>query len=90
MKTRNISREFVSANILKLSMSHNGFVGGDEGHGGFVKVCLEDVSSTSMFINGERVNKIEFEFRGDTERDTLVQALSVILCELLIHTNSNE
>jgi hypothetical protein len=77
-----INKEFTSCNILGLELTHNGMQGGDEGHGGFVNIKLKDLASTSMLVNGERVEEIELEFRGDTERDTLVDALKAIIEEL--------
>lgn len=81
-KTIKIKHEFCSANVLELELEHNGFQGGDGGHGGFVKIKLKDLGCTSMFLNGQEVDEIEMEFKGDTERETLTQALRMIVEEL--------
>ena len=94
---RTIKETFYSANILTVEVTHNGFQGGDAGHGGFVTIKLIDEGSTSMegtveYIPGdgyypqkisfEEMNEVSLTFRGDTERDTLVQSLEFILKEL--------
>ena len=77
-----ISEEFVSANIVRVTLEHNGLQGGDAGHGGFVKILFEDVASTTMEINGNEVSKFELTLRGDTERKTFIDAFKMIVKEL--------
>lgn len=74
-----VQEEIYGANILKCSVEHNGFQGGDEGHGGYVKITLEDLASTSMHVNGEEANKVEIMFKGDSERITLLEALKLMV-----------
>lgn len=80
--SKKIYQEFTSANILGVTLEHNGFKGGDAAHGGFVKITIEDLASTSMAVNGEDCEKFELLLRGDAERDTLLSALKMIVKEL--------
>ena len=82
MTTRKITKEFISANFLETTVEHNGCQGGDAGHGGFVKITFENISSTMMLVNGERCGKFSFEFQGSAERETLIDSLEMILTEL--------
>lgn len=84
-----IEKEFVSCNILKAELEHNGMQGGDAGHGGFVKIKLKDQSSTCMFLNGQEASEIELEVRGDSERETLIEALKMIVAELELNKYDN-
>jgi len=86
---RKIKEEFCSANILGLELEHNGFQGGDAGHGGYVRIKLINEGSTAMEVNDEYVDFIEFTFRGDTERQTLLMALKTIVFELEMHQYPN-
>jgi hypothetical protein len=72
-------KTFVSANILTIRVEENGWGGGDAGHGGFVRISITDESSTSMYVNGVESHYFELEVRGDTERETLTQALEFAL-----------
>jgi hypothetical protein len=80
--SKKIYQEFTSCNILGVTLEHNGFKGGDSGHGGFVSITIEDLSSTSMELNGKECDKFELVLRGDTERETLLSALKMIVKEL--------
>lgn len=93
---RKVKKEISSANILNVTVEHNGFQGGDTGHGGFVKITLEDHGSTDMRCkvksdveecDYQDVESIELFFGGDTERDTLTEALEIILTELKNNEN---
>jgi hypothetical protein len=79
---RKIYKEFVDANIIGVTLEHNGFKGGDAGHGGFVKITIEDMSSTAMSVNGEECKKYELLIQGDAERDTFLDAFKMIVKEL--------
>jgi hypothetical protein len=80
--SKKVYQEFTSSNILGVTVEHNGFQGGDEGHGGFVRISFEDKASTSMQVNGKYCDSFEFIFRGDTERATLLSGLKMIVKEL--------
>jgi len=77
-----IYQKFESANTIAVTLEHNGFKGGDLGHGGFVKIKIEDINSTHMELNNEHIEVIELTFRGDSERYTLLNALKMIVKEL--------
>ena len=79
---RTITETFTSANILKATISHNGFQGGDAGHGGYVILKLENEASTSMQVDGRDADEVTLTFTGDTERDTLLRALKMFVFEL--------
>jgi hypothetical protein len=80
--SKKIYQEFISANIIGVTLEHNGFQGGDAGHGGFVKLVIENLASTCMEVNGEECEKFELVFRGDTERYTFLDALKMVVKEL--------
>lgn len=79
---RTVAFEINSANILEVIVSHNGFQGGDSGHGGFVSLTFNDIASTDMSVDGEQREAFEIKFRGDCERSTLVLALEAVIKEL--------
>jgi hypothetical protein len=83
---RTLIEEIQGANILSVSVTQNGFKGGDSGHGGFVVVRFDNISGTDMTLNGEPCEFFEFEFKGDSERETLMKALRIILNELETHS----
>jgi hypothetical protein len=80
--SKKIYQEFTSANIIGVTLEHNGFQGGDAGHGGFVKLVIKDLASTCMEVNGQECEKFELVFRGDTERHTFLSALKMVVKEL--------
>lgn len=82
---RKVYQEFTSANIIGVTVEHNGIQGGDAGHGGFVKIIIEDLGSTSMAIGGKETQKFELEIRGDCERETFISAFKMIVKELETH-----
>lgn len=81
-KHKSIRKTFEDANILTATIEHNGFQGGDAGHGGYVRLTLQNDSSTWMLLNGQEADKIEIEVMGDAERRTLLQALKMFVEEL--------
>lgn len=84
MVIRKSIKEFASMNILEVTVEHNGYQGGDAGHGGYVKITYKDLGGTSMELNGEDYCGEEFTiiFKGSTERYTFVESLKFILEEL--------
>jgi hypothetical protein len=89
---RKIHKEIDSVNILDVTVEHNGFQGGDSGHGGFVKITLKDLGSTDMRCKVNKksfddVEEIQLFFGGDSERSTLVEALKIIINELENNTD---
>lgn len=80
--TRIKTQEFTSANILEATVEHNGICGGDSGHGGYVKMTFKDLASTDMSLNGVPVGEFTITIRGDCERDTFIDAFSMIVKEL--------
>jgi hypothetical protein len=97
--TRNITKTFISANLLTAQVSHNGLQGGDAGHGGFVIINLKDSGETafdvSIIPNNEEIifeqpNSVKLSFYGDSERETLIESLEFILDELKNNQKVNE
>jgi hypothetical protein len=82
---RNLKQEFNSCNILSVEVEHNGFRGGDSGHGGYVKIKFKDLGCTHMELNDNVVDEFDFTFKGNTERETLVEALKYVIKELEEH-----
>lgn len=80
--------QFTSANILEVELIENGYGGGDAGHGGFVTIHIKDISSTCMFVNGEIAKELILTVNGDTERDTLADALLTIALALKKNTRN--
>jgi hypothetical protein len=85
--SRKIYQQFNSANIIGVTLEHNGFGGGNASHGGFVKLTIENLSSTYMTLNGNDCNEFELIFKGDSERETFLSALKMIVKELEENTN---
>jgi hypothetical protein len=85
--SRKIYQEFTSNNIIGVTLEHNGFGGGNASHGGFVKLKIKDLASTYMTLNGIDCNEFELMFRGDSERETLLSALKMIVKELEENTD---
>lgn len=85
MSTRKVYQEFTDMNVLGVTVEHNGFRGGDAGHGGFVAIKFKNLGSTAMYINDSECEVVEIMFKGDSERRTLVKALEMALEELKEH-----
>lgn len=89
---RSIMKSFETACILRVSVNHNGFQGGDRGHGGFVEInFISENSAWSLIIkDGDSYYTLEdplltdFTLRveGDHERINLISALEYIVSEL--------
>ena len=79
---RRVYQSFSSANILSVTVEHNGVHDGDAGHGGYVKLIFKDEGNTCMEVNGEKSEQVEIILKGSTERDTLIKSLKAILREL--------
>lgn len=77
------TRAVISANILEVEAGTTGLMGGDSGHGGRTYFRVEDIASTDMEIRsyGSKFNGSGFEviLGGDTELDTIIEALKFIV-----------
>lgn len=80
--SKRIYQEFTSANIIGVTLEHNGLQGGDAGHGGFVKLVINDLGNTFMQVNGEDCKSLKLVLRGDTERETFLAAFKMVVKEL--------
>lgn len=73
-------------------LSHNGFGGGDAGHGGFVKIKIIDGSSCSIEVELEdnhrrklhldNLKSLAIIVRGDSERENLIEILEKMLIDI--------
>jgi len=77
---KRVEQDFIGVNIITAAVEHNGYHGGDAGHGGYVKI--EIYCDTEMDINGEPSNELELILYGDSERENLISALKMIVAEL--------
>lgn len=76
------SREITSCNILEVEAGTTGYKGGDTGHGSRTYFRITDLASTDMDINVQsRAGSgegFEVELGGDTELQTMIEALKFI------------
>ena len=85
---RRLYKQIEGHNIIGLTVIHNGLKGGDAGHGGFIRIEIEDYASTSMEVNGDaECQKIVLTIRGDSERETFIEAFKAIIDELESYPN---
>lgn len=70
---------FGDFNALGVSVTTNGYQGGDSGHGGRTYFSLEDLGSTDIdacvTTNADGNTKVEIMFGGDSELDSLIDSL---------------
>jgi hypothetical protein len=85
------AQEFWSANGIEAEAGTNHPQGGDAGHGGRTYVRLTDLAGTAWQVritaDGKKTlvdgpKTVELVLGGDTEHDTLVQALRFVLSQL--------
>jgi hypothetical protein len=62
------------ANLLRVAAGTNGHKGGDGGHGGVTYFALEDAGGTAIEVT-PLDDGVEVVVRGDSELDTLIEAL---------------
>lgn len=80
-EVRIVSEEFVSHNIIKVTLTDKGNKN-DNYHDVSVTVKFEDLASTSLYLNGEYCDSFEFTFEGHAERYTFLEAFKMIVREL--------
>lgn len=88
------STSFESLNILKVDVGTNCPCGGDSGHGGRTILRLTNEASTDMRIRVDggaqtEIRSVELILGGDTECETLIQALEFALSALKTFTAAN-
>lgn len=71
-------KEIVSCNILRVEAGTTGLKGGDTGHGGRTYFSITDEASTDMEVNVFN-NGFEVMLGGDTELETMIEALEFII-----------
>lgn len=78
-------RDVVSCNILEVEAGTNGYQGGDTGHGCRAYLRIKDQGCTDMRCTvkrnsyDDRANEIEITLGGDTELETMKEALRWML-----------
>lgn len=85
--TRTVIKEMVSCATMHFSVEHNGFQGGDAGHGGYVSIKIGTDGTASIFLNGEETEGFSIRLEGDMERDVFVEGLKMIVTELETFTS---
>jgi hypothetical protein len=62
-----------------VTVGTNGYQGGDSGHGGRTYICLEDTGCTDIdaraSVNSYDQTKVEMMLGGDSELDSVIEAL---------------
>jgi len=88
--SREVSKDVVSCNILKVSVKTNCPMGGDTGHGGLTTFILEDLAGTDIECAWDlERRRIAIKLGGDTECDTFIECLEFAAKELLRQQNEN-
>lgn len=79
--------------MLGVSVTTNGYQGGDSGHGGRTYFSLEDLGSTDIdarvTINKDGNTKVEIMLGGDSELDSLIDCLRWAADRLEVLKNEN-
>ena len=91
MKERNIDgtiittweRDVISCNILSVEAGTNGYKGGDSGHGSRTYFRIQDEGGTDIAVKPTHnrwgaVDGFEVSLGGDTELETVIEALKFI------------
>jgi hypothetical protein len=76
---KTVSADFASHNILNVTLTHNGQ---RYDKSSIVKITFKNLSCTGMALNEAFVDEFTFSFSGDSERETLIAALKMIVNEL--------
>ena len=90
--------EIVRANIIVVEVGTTGYCGGDAGHGGRTMVSIEDLGGTAFealirqggkeYLFDMSGGKIEIRFAGDSELETLIEALECATRELKLQVET--
>ncbi len=68
-----------NANILRVAAGTTGYCGGDTGHGGKTFIEIEDLGGTDVqFKITNHEKSLSIELGGDSELDTIIEALEFI------------
>ena len=71
--------DFGLFNTLTVTVGTNGYQGGDSGHGGRTYISIEDTGCTDLnaraTINSHDQTKVEIMLGGDSELDSIIEAL---------------
>ena len=71
--------DFGLFNTLTVTVGTNGYQGGDSGHGGRTYISIEDTGCTDLnaraTINCHDQTKVEIMLGGDSELDSIIEAL---------------
>jgi hypothetical protein len=78
-KERKVTKEFVSANMFDVDIHHNGYQGGDAGHGGFVDIKFKNFQDTSLEVSVVPSNHLTNLLDTDTFGVTIQEPKSIRL-----------
>ena len=90
------SRDVVSCNILEVEAGTNGYHGGDTDHGSRTYLRIKDQGCTDIHCTvkrnsyDDRANEIEISLGGDTELETMKEALRWMLSILEAQSDMEE
>lgn len=74
--------EICNACIISAGIEENGYKGGDAGHGGFVKLLIENKAGFCFKVKTVDDSYFELLVQGDAERDVLIESLEFWIQEL--------
>ena len=83
------SRQIVRANVLEVEAGTNGYKCGDAGHGSKTFFSINDMCSTAIDVN-KVGSGFEVVLYGDSELDTIIEALKFIVRVLEEESQGNE
>lgn len=88
-KVMTIENKIVSANILSIEAGTNGYHGGDSGHGSRTYIRIANSGGTDMNVIA-KLDEVIIELGGDTELETIINALEWIASVLKIQCNETD
>ena len=74
------SEEIAHHCIMDYTVEHNGYMGGDAGHGGYLDIVFETDYSTYWEVNGKvQPGRLSIYLEGDSEKEVFIKMLKNIV-----------
>jgi len=74
------SEQIVDYCIMDYTVEHNGYMGGDAGHGGYLNIVFETDYGTYWEVNGKvQPGKLSIRLEGDSEKEVFITMLKNIV-----------